>query len=351
MNRSRREFLQMSALCAGAALTGCVSGRSSAGELAKDGDWRAILLQLGNNMWCDWYPEDVDVSALKKGLPDRKLRCRDDIWRQATDHAAEKGLNMVVVDVAEGLVYPSHPDLAVAGSWSAEKMSGEVAHLRAKGLEVVPKLNFSTLHNGWLKQYRRQITTSGYYRLCEDLLRDVHEVFDAPRYIHLGGNDEFRMHPHPFQYFVAREGHLYKHDFLHLVNVVEDLGARSWAWCDYGWTHPDFWTWCPKSVLLSNRLGDARRDGFELGDQTLDTFKSVKIGDDKRIPAFKQIDVAGFDQVPCATEGMDELVRLGRAAAASSRLKGFMVAPWVPCDSESNLAVIRRSADRLSAVL
>jgi len=350
MKKNRREFIQMSALCAGAALTGCVSGRAS-GPLAKDGDYRALLLQLGNNMWCDWYPEGVDVSAIKDGFPDTKLRCREDIWRQATDYAAARNLNMIVVDVAEGLAYPSHPELSIDGSWSAEKLAGEVARLRAKGLEVVPKLNFSTVHNGWLKQYRRQITTSGYYRLCEDLIRDVHEVFGSPRYIHLGGNDEFRMHAHPYQYFVAREGNLYKQDFLHLVKTVEDLNARAWAWCDYGWTHPEFWTWCPKSVLLSNRLGDANRHGFEPGDQKLDTLKSVKIEDDKRIPAFRDIAAAGFDQVPCGTAGtVASVVKLGREAA-SSGLKGFMVAPWAPCDTAENLAAIKRSTDALAAAL
>ena len=351
MNSNRREFIQMSALCAGAALTGCVSGRAPSGPLAKDGDYRAILLHLGQNMWCDWYPKDADVSALKDGLPDRKLRCRDDIWRQATDYAADRGLNMVVVDVGEGLAYPRRPELAVEGSWSAEKLSGEVARLRSRGLEVVPKLNFSTLHNGWMKHYRRMITTDEYYRVCEDVIRDVHEAFGSPRYVHIGCNDEFRMHPHPYQYFVSREGNLYKHDFLHLVKAVEGLGARPWAWCDYGWTHPEFWAWCPKGVLLSNRLGDAMRAGFELrSDKMLDTSKAVKIGDDKRIPAFRQLDEAGFDQVPCGTADMGQVVRLGREAASPARLKGFLVAPWAACDSSESLAAIKRGVDQLVAV-
>ena len=353
MNRkNRREFIQMSALYAGAALTGCVSGRASSGPLAKDGDYRAILLHLGQNMWCDWYSDDADLSAVKDGLPDRKLRCRDDLWRQATDYAADKGLNMVVVDVGEGLAYPRRPELAIEGSWSAEKLSGEVARLRSRGLEVVPKLNFSSLHNGWMKHYRRMVTTKEYYRVCEDVIRDVYEAFGAPRYVHIGCNDEFRMHPHPYQYFVSREGNQYKHDFLHLVKTVEDLGGRAWAWCDYGWTHPEFWDWCPKGVLLSNRLGDAPRAGFELrSDKMLDTFKSVKIGDDKRIPAFKQLDEAGFDQVPCGTADMGQVVRLGREAASPARLKGFLVAPWAPCDSSESLAAIKRGADQLAAAL
>ena len=352
MEQDRRDFLKMSALCAGAAFSGCVSGVAASGPLAKDGDYRALLLHLGNNMWCDWYPADADLSAIKDGLPDKKLRCRDDIWRQAVDYAAAKGMNMVVVDVGEGLAYPSRPELAIEGSWSAAKLASEVARLRSQGLEVVPKLNFSTLHNGWLKHYRRMITTKEYYRVCEDVIRDVCEAFGSPRYFHIGCNDEFRMHPHPYQYFASREGYLYKHDFLHLVKTVEGQGSRPWAWCDYGWSHPDFWTWCPKSVLMSNRLGDAPRSGFmPCSVKNLDLSKAEKIDDDKRIPAFKQLDEAGFDQVPCATADMEKLVKLGREAASSARLKGFMVAPWVPCDSAESLSSIKVGVDMLAKAL
>ena len=63
------------------------------------------------------------------------------------------------VDVGEGLVYPSHPELVIEGSWSPDKLRAEVRRLRAMGVEAVPKLNFSTSHNGWLKQYRRMVST------------------------------------------------------------------------------------------------------------------------------------------------------------------------------------------------
>ena len=77
-------------------------------------------------MWCDWYPEDFDISKVKHGLPDKKLRCTDEIWRRSVDHMVSKGMNQLVIDVGEGLVYPSHPELAVKGSWSAEKLAAEV---------------------------------------------------------------------------------------------------------------------------------------------------------------------------------------------------------------------------------
>ena len=268
MNLNRRDFLGMTALAAGAAVTGCVTnGTCARGPQAKDGDWRSVLLHLGHNMWCDWYPEGFDTSAITKGLPDTKLRCTDEIWRAQTDYAAKMGMNQIVIDVGEGIVYPRRPELAIEGSWSAEKMAAEVARLHALGLEVIPKLNFSTTHNGWLKQYRRMVGTPEYYRVCEDVIADVSEIFGKPRAIHIGCDEEdgdwHVMRSQTRKYVVVRRDDVWKHDFLHLVRTVESLDARAWAWSDYGWLKPDFMKWCPKSVLLSNWYYDESYGGFD----------------------------------------------------------------------------------------
>ena len=65
---------------------------------------------------------------------------------------AAKGLNTVVIDLEEALSYPSHPELAVKGTWGVERFRRKLEQLRAKGLEPIPKLNFSTTHDIWLKE-------------------------------------------------------------------------------------------------------------------------------------------------------------------------------------------------------
>lgn len=50
--------------------------------------------------------------------------------------------------VGEVLVYPSHPELRVKGSWEPEKMREEIARLKRLDIMAVPKLNFSTCHDG-----------------------------------------------------------------------------------------------------------------------------------------------------------------------------------------------------------
>ena len=85
-----------------------------------------MLLHLGHNLWCDYLPEDMDNDKiLGKDKPDTVLRSKDELWNRAVARMAERKLNMLVIDIAEGLVYPSHPELAIKGSWSPEKLNAE----------------------------------------------------------------------------------------------------------------------------------------------------------------------------------------------------------------------------------
>jgi len=360
----RRDFLKGSAAFGLAAGAGCM-GAPRAGGFVAQGDIRAFLLHLGHNMWNDYLPEDMDQSILKDptrdfedGAVDLTLRCKADVWRRTTDYLAANGLNMLVIDLGEGLQYPSHPELAIKGSWSPDKMRDEIARLNACGIEVIPKLNFSTAHNGWMKHYRRMVSTTHYYRFCEDVIADVAEIFGTPRFFHIGCDEETAYHQSIFRFVALRRGELWQHDFLHLVRTVERNGMRPWAWSDYGWEHPDFFTWCPRSVLQSNWYYDECYGGFELAKN--------KTADYPRLKCFYELDKAGFDQVPCGTNwvgservqqkvGADDvigkLVTVCRRDISAARLKGFLMAPWAPCDNAENELLNRRGVDLFAAAL
>ena len=187
----RREFIELSAMSAAAGLAGCRSDKA-AGPWGGTGEIKAFLLHLGHNMWCEWLPDELQETAKiePQFKADVKLRCKEEVWRRITDHMAVRRLNMVVIDVGEAVVYPSHPELAIEGSWSPDKMRDEVARLRGMGIEAIPKLNFSATHDGWLKHYHRMLTLPKYYEVVKDLIRDVAEMFGTPRFFHLGYDEE-----------------------------------------------------------------------------------------------------------------------------------------------------------------
>lgn len=373
----RRKFIKASAMTAAAlsvsdiASSCCSEGKKKPAvkipELkqtveAPVGDIRSMYIELGHNMWCDWPTEQMG-SSLEEGAallqegsrPDLKLQCKDEYWKEVTDYMAQKGVNMIVVDLGEGLYYPSHPELAIEGTWSIEKMQAEIRRLNALGVEVIPKLNFSATHNGWMKDYRHMVCSQPYYRMCEDVIADVMATFGYPRYFHIGFDEEVPMYQEKIfgrSYVCARLGEMWMHDFLHIVRTVESHGARPWVWSDYGWAHPEYYTRCPKSVVQVNWYYDEQYGGFD--PETNNT------SDHERLVAFWDLEKHGFDQVPCGTnwvgsgrlalkinadDVIGKLVNLCREIVSKDHLMGFMMAPWEGCFSPETVEIQKKGTD------
>ena len=356
---NRREFIKLSATSAAAGAAGCATKAPITPWTGTD-KVKAVLLHLGHNMWCEWLPDDVMATAKigDRYKPNYKLRNKDEQWRRVTARMAEHKLNMLVIDIGEGLVYPSHPELAIEGSWSPDKLRDEIVRLRGMGIEAIPKLNFSATHDGWLKHYHRMLTTPKYYEVVKDVIRDVAEVFETPRFFHLGYDEETVHFATNRNYFVMRTGDLWWHDFLYTVKCTEDCGCRPWVWSDYGWDHPDYFTRCPKSVVQSNWYYDECHGGFDLA--------TNKTRDHKRLKEFWDLEKAGFDQIPCGTNwvgcvrrqencGADDvigkLVKLGREVVSDKHLLGFMMAPWASCDTEENTQTNLKGVDLFADAL
>lgn len=251
------------------------------------------------------------------------LACDESEWRLVTDRMAVNGLNMIVIDLLEGVKYPSHPEIGVRGAWSAEKLAAEVGRLRAMGLEPIPKLNFSACHDEWLGDWGRMASTPDYYRVCEDLIRDCCEIFGHPRYFHFGYDEEDVRCQSEHELVIIRRGELWWHDFLWFVKTIEKYGMRPWMWSDYVWEHHDeFLERCPRSVLQSNWYYD---EGFDER-----AFRWP------RIKCYVDLDRAGFDQVPAASNhlydtNMAGTVEFAEGNLSRGQLMGYMMTTWRRC--------------------
>ena len=206
------------------------------------------LLHLSFNMWEDW---DAPGREMRSFRP--YLRFDEDLWNDLLHAMATNGMNMVVIDLGDGVRYKSHPEIAVDHAWSVEKLKEELKKIRNLGLEPIPKLNFASSHDAWLKAYSRCLSTETYYQVCADLIAEVIGLFDIPRFFHLGMDEEDTKNQRDYQYMVVRQHDLWWHDFLFLCGEVEKKGVRPWIWSDYFWHFPDlFLERMPKSVLQSN---------------------------------------------------------------------------------------------------
>ena len=301
----------------------------------------SMLIHLGYNMW---YEEGNDrgMSYVKQSgvMASPTLRLNRQLWDDYMIYQKEAGVNTLIIDLGEGMLYESHPELAVKGSWSRDKISKELHYLRSLGFEVVPKLNFSACHDEWLKDYSRMLSTPVYYQVCSDLIQEVCEVFQ-PKYFHLGMDEETYNHQKNYNYAVIRQNDLWWKDFYFLVDCVEKQNVRPWIWSDYIWNHPDtFLKKMPKSVLQSNWY-------YGMG------FEHPQEGEDVYIKSFDLLEEHGYDQVPTGSnwarrENMEALVKYCADRISPDRLLGFMQTPWVNFEAH-NRNVLIEAADTLAA--
>jgi hypothetical protein len=272
------------------------------------------LVHLSFNMWVDRQTDWLEYVCAEPNL-----RFDQTLWDDLLQRMAGAGMNMVVLDLGDAVRYDSHPEIAVQGAWSRDKLREEIARARALGLEVIPKLNFSACHDTWLGQYSRMLSTDIYYGVCKDLIAEVIELFDRPRFFHLGMDEELYKHQEHYAYVVIRQFDLWWHDLYFLLDQVERGGARPWIWSDYLWDHPQwFWKKMPKTVLQSNWYYGAQFDDGVVGAK-----------------AYKDLEAHGYDQVPTGSNwssdaNFERTVDWCRQHVAPERLLGFLQTSWKP---------------------
>jgi hypothetical protein len=313
---NRRKFLKTSALATVAALplskTDAQESQSSNSMI-----W-GNLLHLSFNMWEDRIAPEKEMRGYRPFL-----RFDEKLWNELLNKMADVGMNMVVIDLGDGIKYRTHPEIAIRDAWHRKKLQTELQKCRDLGLEPIPKLNFSATHDAWLGPYERQLSTNAYYNVCKELVSEVVELFDSPRFFHLGMDEETAGHQKYHNFTAVRQFELWWYDFLYLVQQVEKNGSRPWIWSDYMWNHAKaFFERMPKNVLQSNWYYNKTLDPKE-----------------PHVKAYLDLDNKGFDQIPTAsnhsnTKNFDETVKFCKLYLKKSQLLGFLQTPWRPTINE-----------------
>ena len=294
--------------------------------MAQEKIW-ATLLHLGTNMWRDKEapiaPDDIHRVSTTMAYWHDDAMFDLDVFHRLTEAMPGIGINTVLIDVGDGIRYDSHPEIGVHGAMTPDALREEVRRLRALGLEPVPKLNFSAAHDAWLGKYQRMLSTDIYRNVAKDLIHEVCEIFEKPKYFHLGMDEETFSHQAAYGYSVVRADSIWWEDFYHLVASCECENARPWIWSDYYWHHKEsFAKNMPKTVLQSNwHYYPLKGEKGELGQNAVG------------YRTFFDLEEMGFDQVPTTTTwnfvGNTEQIMSHLAAAKMKNISGFMTAAWM----------------------
>ena len=223
----------------------------------------AYLLHFSYNMWEDFTPlefidDDYECDSCQEvrewaHVLRKNLTFDEETFDILIEEMAAAGINMLVLDLGDAIKYNTHPEIAVEGAWSPGRVKEKLKKIRSLGIEPIPKLNFATTHDAWMKEYSKMVSTDMYYGVCKDVIQEVIDLFDKPRFFHIGMDEETCQHQRKYEYAVIRQGDLWWRDLLFYIKEVEKRGVRPWMWSDYAWSNSElFFERMPKSVLQSN---------------------------------------------------------------------------------------------------
>lgn len=286
---------------------------------------KANLVHLGTNMWGDWDHPDWPFGWGAQP----SLRFDEIVWRKVIDKMSKCGMNALLLDLADGVRYKSHPEIAVENAWTVDKLKDELQRCRDLGLEVLPKLNFSATHDIWLKEYSRMVSTKKYYQVCGELIQEAIEIFDGPRFFHLGMDEEGDKNQLKMLYMVVRHGELWWHDLNLLVDFVEKNNSQAWVWSDKGWhcEPEEFFANMPKSAVQSNwYYWDVENPGGEARQKYVDFYLELDQHGYKQIPAGIGIQEAGQTY---NIHSYPELVKFCTEQISQENLLGFLQTSWI----------------------
>lgn len=199
-------------------------------------DFLAYNICLGYNMWFD---KGALLTLSEEDRKERDFLYFDKAtWNTVTEFLPAQGFNTVVIDLAEGLRYDSAPELAVDGSLSKAEFSQMLARLRSMGLTPIPKLDFSSAHDIWLKDYARMLCTTPYRNLVKNLIAEVAELFDHPQFFHIGMGDECNEYQKYYEYIATRSRICFWEDIHIMLNSCRSVGARPMMSGEYFYREP-----------------------------------------------------------------------------------------------------------------
>ena len=299
----------------------------------------SYLIHLSDNMWCQpsvKLPGDIEHQA--------HLNCDDKVWRTVIDFLPGQGYNAVVIDVGDGVQYETHPEISVSGAWSKDKLKAELEYIRSKGMKVIPKLNFSAGHDGWLGKYSMMISTPEYYQVCKDLILEVAELFGTPELFHLGMDEETYGNQLKYRMIRVRHLDLLWHDLFFFFDVCQQAGCRPWIWADHCCRNPqDFLAHMPKCAVQSN---------WFYGRFQKNSDGSYNEND---VEVYRKLEQYGYDQIPTISAIVypghaSDIMQLAKSDIAPERLLGYISTPWymtTPSDIYSLLNEAQRFGDAL----
>lgn len=241
------------------------------------------------------------------------------------DTMAQVGLNLLVIDCADGLKYTSHPELARHYSVPMDTLTQLTQRAQQYGIEVVPKLNFSQSglhrHNHWFRPHNELFDNETYWKSAFEIIDELIDVARPPRFFHIGMDED---HWRSYEQYVAAintlHGGLQKR---HLRAIIWNDSACYW----------------PQAAIHRDKSLAAEKAIPKDVVQVLWDYSDVKTENIRRIRD------AGFELWGAPGADTAQVIKL-REALLQYGGTGILLTRWIPC-VKANREVLLNHIDTL----
>jgi hypothetical protein len=249
---------------------------------------------------------------------DLKIGC------EIVDAVAQAGLNLLAIDLDDGVIFKSHPELKRHYSVPMSHLSELVAHAREKRLEIVPKLNFSKSklhrHNDWFSPHHELEDTEDYWKLAFEVIDEVLEVCAPERFFFIGMDED--THRTDDQYVRAVES---------LRTGLAKRKLRTAMWNDSFHLSQSMFQCVRKTLAAEDSIG---REVL----QAVWDYGPVR---QHAVDRIQDIQRKGFD-VWIAPGSSPEYVRAWKQVALDENCTGMLMTMWQPVSAETRESMLQR---------
>ena len=120
-----------------------------------------------------------------------------DLAVEVVEAMAAAGMNLLVLDVADGVKYKSHPELKRPYSIPMRSLRRICTAAGRNGIEVVPKLNFARSHyhqhNQWFRPHandRGHFDDERYWTTAFEVIDELIDAVKPKRFFHVGMDED-----------------------------------------------------------------------------------------------------------------------------------------------------------------
>lgn len=311
-------------------------------------------------MWAVLVPLSHNWNVAQK-----ELMFDDEVWEKVVDECVKSGVNTIVFDLLDGVCYGSHPEIALKGAMSRQRLKKEIKRLKELGITSIPKLNFSATHDGWMGKYGNMLSTPEYYTVCRDLIREVAKLFDTPKYIHLGMDEENKKNAGATSPAIYRHKDLLWHDLEFMCDCVRDMGCTPWIWADPRFDYPEDFKkkvstedivlspWMYSAIYEEHYTPITSRQVF-VDYYNREPYKSMNltyVEEDPFVVNFMKHAIPctkdGYDVIPCVSTvnkciyNATDTLEYFKENAQSERVLGYITSPWWALTKENEAAILK----------